>query len=173
MVKQFQFSSTLQRMSVIVKSPDKPWLEVFCKGSPEKILSLSQPASIPEGIHAALKGYTEKGYRVIGLANRVLHSTYQSVSKTPRHEIEKDLNFKGLLVLENRLKPETTGIVQILKGANLKVVMITGNYYLIMEKQVKMESFKGIISRQLSQWPENVKLSMRTVPPSKFKRKVL
>lgn len=134
MVKQFQFSSTLQRMSVIVKSPKKPWFEVFCKGSPEKILSLSRSA--PEGIHAALKGYTEKGYRVIGLANRVLpeNSTYQSVSKTPRHEIEKNLNFKGLLVLENRLKPETTGIVQVLKGANLKVVMITGNSYRIQCK---------------------------------------
>lgn len=154
MVKQFQFSSTLQRMSVIVKSPEKSRFEVFCKGSPEKILSLSQSASIPEGIHAALKGYTEKGYRVIGLANRVLpeNSTYQSVSKTPRHEIERDLNFKGLLVLENRLKPETTGIIQVLKGANLKVVMITGNNYRIIWKTgQKWNSFKVITSRQLSQ----------------------
>lgn len=46
--------------------------------------------------------------------------------KIHRDEMEKDLEFLGLLILENRLKPETTGVIKILKEARLKVVMITG-----------------------------------------------
>ena len=42
-IKQFPFSSSLQRMSVIVKSLNEPSFTLFTKGSPEKIFELSQP----------------------------------------------------------------------------------------------------------------------------------
>lgn len=40
---QHQFSSTLQRMSVITRTLNSDQFEIFCKGSPEMIMSLSKP----------------------------------------------------------------------------------------------------------------------------------
>ncbi|XP_050301923.1 polyamine-transporting ATPase 13A3-like isoform X2 [Anthonomus grandis grandis] len=127
-LKQFQFSSAFQRMSVIIKSAEE-YFEVFCKGSPEKIIALSKDESIPDDIREVLKKYTEKGYRVIGIGSKRLPETftYESIRKIHRHEVENELNFLGLLILENPLKPETTGVIQTLKEARLKVVMITGD----------------------------------------------
>jgi magnesium-transporting ATPase (P-type) len=42
-IKQFPFSSSLQRMSVIVKELKEPHFDLFTKGSPEKILEFSRP----------------------------------------------------------------------------------------------------------------------------------
>ena len=42
-IKQFPFSSSLQRMSVIVKSLKVSHFDLFTKGSPEKIVEFSRP----------------------------------------------------------------------------------------------------------------------------------
>jgi magnesium-transporting ATPase (P-type) len=42
-IRQFPFSSSLQRMSVIVRALNKTSFDIFCKGSPEKIAELSIP----------------------------------------------------------------------------------------------------------------------------------
>ncbi|ERL90783.1 hypothetical protein D910_08129, partial [Dendroctonus ponderosae] len=124
-VKQFQFASALQRMCVIVRSPQQPNFEVFCKGSPEKILSLCRPQSVPMEIHAKLREHTAQGYRVIGLATKQVGMDWGGVAHQPRDALEAELTFLGLLVLENRLKPQTARVIQTLKQAQLKVVMIT------------------------------------------------
>lgn len=67
-IQQYQFSSTLQRMSVIARSGRSGKFIAFTKGSPEMILSLSVPQSIPSDIMVTLKCFTEQGYRVIALA---------------------------------------------------------------------------------------------------------
>jgi magnesium-transporting ATPase (P-type) len=41
-------------------------------------------------------------------------------------DVEKDLQFLGLLVMENRLKPETTKVIQLLRKASIRTVMVTG-----------------------------------------------
>ena len=42
-VRQFVFSSSLQRMSVLTRRLGAKHMELFCKGSPEMIISLSDP----------------------------------------------------------------------------------------------------------------------------------
>jgi cation-transporting ATPase 13A3/4/5 len=44
-----------------------------------------------------------------------------------RGELERDLRFVGLLVLENKLKDETIDVVRELHEANIGVLMITGD----------------------------------------------
>ena len=41
--------------------------------------------------------------------------------------MEKELNFMGLLVLENKLKPVTRGIIETLKSSNIHCIMIIGD----------------------------------------------
>jgi cation-transporting P-type ATPase 13A2 len=52
--------------------------------------------------------------------------SYTAVQRLSREDVERDLTFGGLIVLENRLKPETTDNISILHRANIKMVMVTG-----------------------------------------------
>ncbi|XP_072748287.1 polyamine-transporting ATPase 13A3 isoform X3 [Anoplolepis gracilipes] len=49
------------------------------------------------------------------------------VSKLSREAIEQDLEFLGLVILENRLKQPTASVITELREANIRVVMITGD----------------------------------------------
>lgn len=127
-IHQYQFSSTLQRMSVVTKNLATPDFELFCKGSPEMIVALSKPETVPMNLLKSLKKYTEKGYRVIAIATKTLPNwNYLKIKKTPREEMEKELTFLGLIILENRLKTQTTAVIKELIAANVKIVMITGD----------------------------------------------
>lgn len=42
-IKQFPFSSALQRMAVLCKQMGGEQVDFFCKGSPEMVQSLSKP----------------------------------------------------------------------------------------------------------------------------------
>lgn len=44
-----------------------------------------------------------------------------------RDECEMELEFLGIIVMENRLKPETAPVIEILRQAEIKIIMITGN----------------------------------------------
>ncbi|XP_057663847.1 polyamine-transporting ATPase 13A3-like isoform X1 [Diorhabda carinulata] len=127
-IKQFQFISQLQRMSVIAFSTHHDQYSVFCKGSPEMIMTLSKPSTLPKNLMDEVQKYTVQGYRVIAVATKNLTiSSPDTVNKIAREEVECDLEFSGLIILENKLKPETSGIIDTLIKANLKVVMITGD----------------------------------------------
>lgn len=77
--------------------------------------------------NTVLRGYTEEGYRVIALAYKVLHDcNFVQIPKLRREEVECDLTFAGLVILENRLKDQTTPVIKELQGANMKIVMVTG-----------------------------------------------
>ena len=43
-----------------------------------------------------------------------------------RDEVEGDLDFLGLLVMENTLKPQTTPVIHQLRDAQVRTVMATG-----------------------------------------------
>lgn len=127
-MRQFPFSSSLQRMSVIARQLNASQFEVYCKGAPEMIISLCDPSSIPSDFALQLQKYTEKGYRVLGLAYRPLESmTFPKMQRAAREDMEKNLKFLGLLVMGNMLKPETTHVIKTLTKANIRTVMITGD----------------------------------------------
>ncbi|XP_064642890.1 polyamine-transporting ATPase 13A3-like isoform X2 [Lineus longissimus] len=126
-VQQFTFSSNLQRMSVITRILGDDHYNLYSKGAPETIASLCLEETVPKDFLEQLMHYTQQGYRVIALAWKPLKLSYLKVQRVERKEVEKDLNFLGLLIMENRLKPETTPIIRMLKEANIRTVMVTGD----------------------------------------------
>lgn len=62
-LRQFQFSSSLQRMSVITRKLEEQNYVVFTKGAPECIFSLCDQRTLPIDIHDRLHEYTEKGIK--------------------------------------------------------------------------------------------------------------
>ncbi|CAL7933277.1 unnamed protein product [Xylocopa violacea] len=127
-VRQFPFTSSLQRMSVITRTLGANHYDLYCKGSPEMILSLSRAESIPPDFSAVLQEYTSEGYRVIGLAHKILNRLpYAKVQRLSREAAESDLTFLAFVIMENRLKPETSPVISALNTACIKTVMVTGD----------------------------------------------
>lgn len=126
-VRELPFSSGLQRMSVVTRVLGSTHFDVFCKGAPETIASLSRPDTVPGDFAETLTWYTQQGHRVLALGYRPLASSFAKVHRLPREELESQLSFVGLLVMENRLKPETTAVVRTLRAANVRTIMVTGD----------------------------------------------
>nr|CAD7602595.1 unnamed protein product [Timema genevievae] len=127
-VRQFPFSSSLQRMSVISRRLGAAHFHVYCKGSPETILSLSLPDTIPIDTSSVLEEYTQEGYRVLALAYRELRKlSYAKAQRLLREEVESNLIFLGFIVMENRLKQGTSATLIMLREANIRTIMVTGD----------------------------------------------
>ncbi|XP_066891445.1 probable cation-transporting ATPase 13A4 isoform X2 [Kogia breviceps] len=122
---QFPFSSALQRMTVIVQEMGGDWL-AFMKGAPERVASFCQPETVPTSFVSELQIYTTQGFRVIGLAYKKLEMDHHTTALM-RDQVESDLIFLGLLILENRLKEETKPALEELISARIRTVMITGD----------------------------------------------
>jgi P-type E1-E2 ATPase len=73
LIKKFEFSSELQRMSVVVRNNIDREILCYIKGSPESIQSLCDEESIPKNYSEQLDNYTSRGFRVIALAYRTLN----------------------------------------------------------------------------------------------------
>ncbi|NXA31240.1 AT134 ATPase, partial [Eudromia elegans] len=122
---QFPFSSALQRMSVIAQQIGGE-REVFTKGAPETVAKLCRAETVPLNFESKLLLYTAQGFRVIGLAYKPLQAERQSLDLR-REEVESDLTFLGLLIMENRLKRETKPVLEELSAARIRSVMVTGD----------------------------------------------
>ncbi|XP_068152364.1 LOW QUALITY PROTEIN: polyamine-transporting ATPase 13A3 [Drosophila tropicalis] len=128
-VREFPFSSNLQRMSVITRCLSVQGFNVYCKGSPEMMQQLCQPQSLPENYSQQLSTFAKKGYRIIAVAFKALAPkvNYTKVQRLSREEVEHNLEFLGFVILENRLKPDTTSVINALTTANIRTIMVTGD----------------------------------------------
>ena len=125
--RRFEFASKLQRMSTITKGLNDVNFKLHIKGSPEKIRELCIPSSIPQNFHRVLMKYTENGHRVLGVATKTLAIRENQIQEVNREEIENDFFFLGFLIMENKLKPVTTRIINELQKAAIRTIMVTGD----------------------------------------------
>ncbi|KAM5291918.1 polyamine-transporting ATPase 13A3 [Ctenodactylus gundi] len=128
-VRQFPFSSALQRMSVVAKVLGDRKMDAYTKGAPEVVASLCRPETVPVDFENVLEDYTKQGFRVIALAHRKLESklTWHKVQTVGRDAIENNMEFMGLIIMQNKLKQETPAVLEDLHKANIRTVMVTGD----------------------------------------------
>uniref|UniRef100_A0A3P8ZA66 Cation-transporting ATPase n=1 Tax=Esox lucius TaxID=8010 RepID=A0A3P8ZA66_ESOLU len=128
-VRQFPFSSALQRMCVVTRLLGEKRMDAYLKGAPEVVASLCKKDTVPEDFAEVLEDYTKQGFRVIALAHRRLESklTWHKVQGVNRDHIEANMEFLGLIMMQNKLKPETPGVLQELCRAHIRTVMVTGD----------------------------------------------
>ncbi|XP_030647267.1 probable cation-transporting ATPase 13A3 [Chanos chanos] len=128
-VRQFPFSSGLQRMSVVARLLGEKRMDAYLKGAPEVVASLCKKETVPENFAEILEDYTKQGFRVIALAHRRLESklTWHKVQNINRDHIETNMEFLGLIIMQNKLKAETPGVLEDLRRANIRTVMVTGD----------------------------------------------
>ncbi|XP_049631879.1 probable cation-transporting ATPase 13A5 [Suncus etruscus] len=125
---QFPFSSSLQRMSVVAQLAGEDQLHVYMKGAPEMLVRFCRSETVPKNFSRELRNYTIQGFRVIALAHKTLKvRKISEVENLVREKVESELTFLGLLIMENRLKKETTQVLRELQEACIRTVMITGD----------------------------------------------
>jgi cation-transporting ATPase 13A3/4/5 len=126
-VKRFDFSSKLQRMTTISKNINENYFKAFCKGSPEKVRELCKPGTIPLNFDEILNQYTSKGYRVLAMAAKGLKMDFQQSQTITREDVEKNMIFLGLLIVKNKLKEKTKDSLTKYDAADLRMLMATGD----------------------------------------------
>ncbi|XP_074416489.1 polyamine-transporting ATPase 13A2 isoform X2 [Larus michahellis] len=128
-LRRFPFSSSLQRMSVLAKLPGEASAHAYVKGAPEMVASLCRKETVPLDFSQMLRHYTTDGFRVLALASKPLGavSTFQEALQLPRDSAESSLTFLGFLVMKNVLKPESAPVIRLLRNANIRPVMVTGD----------------------------------------------
>lgn len=127
-VRRFDFSSKLQRMSTLVKNLNQQNFTCYVKGSPEKIRELCQQKTIPSDFNEQLNNYTCRGFRVLAMASKVININFDKALEVNRTFCEKDLVFLGLLIVQNKLKAATSGtLVKLTHDAHIRVRMATGD----------------------------------------------
>lgn len=118
-LQQFPFSSYLKRMSTVIKT--KNGTQAVSKGAPEVMKEFFQ--STPASFDDLVEYYTKQGCRVLALGYKNLSTTMN----LKRQEVECDLIYSGLLILECQLKPDSKKTIRQLIKANHKVKMLTGD----------------------------------------------
>lgn len=124
-VKRFEFSSELQRMSVIARNNLDNRYVCFIKGSPEMIHDLSRPDTIPEDFLNALDKYTNNGLRVIALGYKYLDDfDAEKAEGCYREDVEHDIEFLGLLIFANKLKSISSSCIKHLNEGKIRIILI-------------------------------------------------
>lgn len=123
-VKRYLFDASLQRSSVLIEDFESGQRVVYTKGSPEAMLSICNPASIPANYMEKTRAYAYQGYYVVALASK----TYPVTADVPQREaMECRLNFLGFILFLNKIKTESPYVISTLEEANVDVRIITGD----------------------------------------------
>ena len=100
---------------------------IYAKGSPEKMLSMSQYMTSPDGIVAIDKAVIEKqftelaskGYRIIALARKVTGADDSSF---------EGMVFLGMVAMIDPLRKEASEAIALCRDGGIEVAMITGDH---------------------------------------------
>lgn len=137
------FASELQRMSVLVKhtgprcgygegqgeaAEDATQYLALVKGSCEVLRPRLR--EVPEGFDTLQNDLARKGLRVLCLAAKEIpgNGVRTDALDMARDELEQGLEFCGMLVLRNAIKPNSASVVKQLRRSYHRVVMITGDH---------------------------------------------
>ena len=65
---------------------------------------------------------------MIALATKLLPDlSYRAVQTVKRQDVECNMTFLGLLVMENKLKPESVNVIETLQSCDIRTVMASGD----------------------------------------------
>lgn len=122
LLKEYPFSHELLAMTRLYSTGDKN--TSYCKGAPETIFELCHFSTEEKdkGIEH-VNQLAAQGLRVIAIATCDCPS-----SEVPESQLDLNLKFKGLLGLEDPIRPEVPDAINECRNAGIRVIMITGDF---------------------------------------------
>ena len=140
-VGEIPFSSARKMMTTIHKHP-KGYL-VLTKGAIDR-LPFAKTGSKDKKIRLRVHDeFAQEALRVIALGSKVVDSLPENLE-----ELEKGLNFEGLIGLIDPPRPEATQAIATAKKAGIRTVMITGDHAATasaIAKQIGLLSESGVV----------------------------
>ncbi|KAI8365741.1 hypothetical protein BD560DRAFT_372463 [Blakeslea trispora] len=130
LIQEYQFNSTIKKMSTVWYNQQSNYTAVFTKGAVEKILPICQGAESKEWqdeVMSRVDSLAAKGLRVIALAYRKEEGAVYDAN-TNRDLVEKDLIFLGLTGIYDPPRPESLQAVKEAHQAGISVHMLTGDH---------------------------------------------
>ncbi|KAL4123655.1 hypothetical protein PRIC2_009506 [Phytophthora ramorum] len=146
-LKRFPFDAACQRSSVVVEEIATGNRFVFVKGSPEAVGAIC--TNTPPDLKHKTLSYSADGYYCIGFGVKELNSkTHADMNN--REEVESAVEFEGLALFKNELKPETKGMIDELYAADIDIRVITGDnaltaVHVCRELEMKMKSKVAVV----------------------------
>jgi Ca2+-transporting ATPase len=120
-----------RRVKSVIRRGKKGY-ELFVSGAPEDVLNISDKK--PEGIEDLITKETSDGRRLLGVGHRTLEEGEKDL---PFEELEKDLEFTGIIGFEDKPRENVKETIEQLKNAKVRVIMVTGDHPLTAEHIAK------------------------------------
>jgi len=138
-VHELPFDARRKRMTTIHREINQEI--AFVKGAPREVLQLctkifmnGEPVSLTNDLRAEILSvnddYARGALRVLALARRDLPPRTGAYTA---ESVEQDLTFLGLMAMMDPPRPQVEKAVQTCREANIRIVMITGDYGLTAE----------------------------------------
>ena len=125
LAREYELSADLMAMSHVWQNPALAHYLVACKGAPEAVAELCQlPTERRQLIEAEAMSLAAQGLRVIGVAR----ATHPLGMNWPKIQDDFDLEWIGLVGLEDPVRPDVPAAVAACQKAGIRVVMITGDH---------------------------------------------
>ncbi|KIW02627.1 potassium/sodium efflux P-type ATPase, fungal-type [Verruconis gallopava] len=161
---EYPFSSKDKRMTVVYRDRSGTH-HAFTKGATEVLLEKSTADdSLKLLVRTQLEQYASQGLRIMTVAYRAFGpDSTQRFEQENREEMEQELEFLGLVGIQDPPRPETAGAVRRAQIAGIKVHMLTGDHQKTAESIAKAV---GIIPTGLS----DAAYEKLVMPASKFDR---
>ncbi|KAL3658005.1 hypothetical protein V7S43_017048 [Phytophthora oleae] len=145
--KRFPFDAACQRSSVVVEEITTGKRLVFVKGSPEAVSAIS--SSAPVDLKHKTFSYSADGFYCIGFGVKELDPSV-SIDVNDRDQVENNVEFEGLALFKNELKPETKAMLDELYVANIDIRVITGDnaltaVHVCRELEMKLKSNVAVV----------------------------
>jgi cation-transporting ATPase 13A3/4/5 len=128
-VKKLDFDHHRMTSGVVVRRLDTKELEVYIKGSYERVKSISAPESVPLDYDAVTAKCAKDGYYTLGIAMKTLPAAMdaQALKDMTRDTLETGLNICGLLLFINEMKPDSPSAFTALERGSIRSVICTGD----------------------------------------------
>ena len=136
---QIPFTSERRMMSIVVERKDGS-ICVMTKGADSSVISLCTAGPV-EDTKKAVATFSYYGYRTLCVAVREMSRAEWDVEN--KNEVEKNLTLLGATAVEDKLQDGVPSTLRALKGAGIKVCMITGDK---RETAINIAKACGLIS---------------------------
>lgn len=174
LIAEIPFNSKRKMMTTINEENGKV---AYTKGAPELVLDLCKlKKSEKEKILKINEEMTSRGLRVLALAYRKLPDDLKKFSS---EDVEKNMNFLGLVGIVDPIREEAKNAVNTAKNAGIRVVIITGDHkmttlYVTKKLGIKGEVLNGdelhkMSDEELEKAVEDVNIYTRASPEDKLR----
>ncbi|CAJ1416427.1 unnamed protein product [Effrenium voratum] len=128
-VRELEFDHHSMTSGAVVRDNRTRHLEVFIKGSYEKIKALAMPQTVPANYDQVTMQCAKQNYYTLGISYKDLgpNITDDQVRSMPREQLEHDVSVCGLLLFRNEMKADSPDAIQSLKEGSVRSVICTGD----------------------------------------------